>query len=268
MNDLDAARANAESSYINPHKLHPYSSYFSSGHYDSRYPRPNSHVLFLIGQVLQGTGLEHVIDFGSGNGRYVIPLLQRYAITATAIDRDDVARAQLAERAMRAGVIERLTIHADLDELPVPAARSSLVLTMFGVLAHITDTDERRGVLSRLSVVAGSHGHLVASVPNRARRFIGVQLGNFVARTLPAEDVIYSRRFAGRHEHFAYRLFSTRTLVRELKCAGFAVRALRCESLLPERMVTNSTALGYVDQLLSRHAPAVLGYGIVAIATR
>ncbi|HXA55343.1 MAG TPA: methyltransferase domain-containing protein [Solirubrobacteraceae bacterium] len=245
----------------------PYSAYYASGHYDRRYPRPNGRMLALIRHILHRSGLTHVIDFGSGNGRYVLPLLAELAVTATAIERDGVARSQLAERAARAKVAARLRILANLDELPSRPAHPSLVLTTFGVLAHITDPRTRLETLSRLYAIAGGEGRLVASVPNRTRRFLRAQVGNLLTRKSPTARIRYSRKLVGSRHSFEYHLFTTTSLASELKCAGFSIESLYCESLLPERMVTAGPTLGRFDALLSRHAPSFLGYGIAAVAS-
>jgi len=245
----------------------PYGAYYASGHYDRRYPRPNGRMLALIRQIAHRAGLTHIIDFGSGNGRYVLPLLRELPVTATAIERDGVARAQLAARAAHAEVTTRLSILADLDELPPRRAhRSSLVLTTFGVLAHITDPRTRLDTLAQLYALAGGEGRLVASVPNRTRRFLRAQVGNLLTRKSPTARVHYSRKLAGYRHSFEYHLFTTTSLATELKRAGFDIESLYCESLLPERLVTTGLTLGRFDALLSRHAPTSLGYGIAAVA--
>lgn len=244
-----------------------YNVYYASGHYDRRYPRPNGRMLALIRHVLSRSGLTHVIDFGSGNGRYVLPLLAEFPVTGTAIECDGVARAQLAERAAHAEVAERLSILADLDELPSPPAHPSLVLSPFGALAHITDSRARLETLSRLYALAGAEGRFVASVPNRTRRHLRAQIGNLLMRRSPSACVSYSRNLAGGRHSFDIHLFSPTSLATELRHAGFNVESLSCESLFPEQLVTTDPRLGRVDALLSRHAPPLLGYGIAAVAS-
>jgi tRNA (uracil-5-)-methyltransferase TRM9 len=246
---------------------HSYNVYYASGHYDHRYPRPNGRMLALIRHALHHSGLTHVIDFGSGNGRYVLPLLAESPITATAVELDGVARAQLAERAARAEVAERLRIVTDLDELPARPEHPSLVLSPFGALAHITDPHTRLETLSRLYAIAGPEGRFVASVPNRTRRHLRAQVGNLLRRRAPAARVRYSRKLAGSRHAFDIHLFSPTALVTELTRAGFTVESLSCESLLPEQVVTTGPVLGRIDALLSRHAPPLLGYGIAAVAS-
>ena len=76
----------------------PYESYFASGHYDRRYPRPNPNVLRLILRGLPPAA--HVIDYGCGSGRYLFALRGRVAVAA-GYDICTAALARLREKADR-----------------------------------------------------------------------------------------------------------------------------------------------------------------------
>jgi hypothetical protein len=136
------------------------------------------------------------------------------------------------------------------------------------VLAHITDPHARSATLARLHAITGKEGRLIASVPNRTRRFLRAQVGNLLKRKFPTARVRYSRPLLGYRRSFDYHLFTTTSLVNELKHAGFTINLLQCESLLPERLVTTDLTLGRFDAQLSRYAPVFVGYGIAAVASQ
>jgi ubiquinone/menaquinone biosynthesis C-methylase UbiE len=98
-----------------------YDRYYATGLYDQRYPWPNRRVLRAAMAALPPNG--RFLDLGAGSGRYCIPLLSSPGVSAVAADISPVARAQLQDRASRAGLAGRLTVTgAEPDDLTTVAA--------------------------------------------------------------------------------------------------------------------------------------------------
>lgn len=243
-----------------------YESYYTTGHYDRRYPIPNGLTLERVAKVVALGDYDHVVDFGSGNGRYLIPLLDRFdGLTATAVDSSLSAREQLRERLRVAGMDDRVSVCDALDEVVLPTSSRVLALALFGVVSHLADEAVRLTTLRQLSGMA-TDGRIVISVPNRYRRFPIEQGRRLVTREAPSSLIRYRRRFAeGTHE-FEYQLYSASQLRRELRVARLRLHALHCESVMPESIVTSWSTAAALDEKVSRFVPPWLGYGMVAIA--
>lgn len=241
-----------------------YATYFASGAYDRRYPRPNPRVLRLVRGLLPAGG--HVIDYGCGSGRYLLALGDRVAVGA-GYDICPTALARLREGIARRppwGLVQ--AIGPDPEALAAHVARhgpADVVLCLFGVLSHVEGRAARRRLLLAIAgMLKPGTGRLVLSVPNRRRRFRGVQ------RSLPAgtEEIRYVRRFDGGAVELPYRLFDPESLAEELAGAGFELERLVAESLLPETAVARGRLARGVERVAGGLLPAVWGYGLLGVA--
>lgn len=241
-----------------------YQAYFLSGHYDRRYPRPNLTTWRRILAALPEKA--HVLDFGCGNGRYLLPLRPHVA-RAAGYDISPAAIALLRERATALGWRDLAILGPDPNDLPAYVARSGsvdVVLCLFGVLAHIADPVERHGALGQMkAALAPGDGRLILSVPNRARRFRKEQRA-----AGPAADglIEYERHLGHTHLLLPYQLYDPARLRRELAAAGFRLTSMRAESVLPESWLLNHRLARWVDRALTPLCPAAWGYGILAEA--
>lgn len=241
-----------------------YHAYFSSGHYDRRYPSPNKTTWRRICELV--TPATHLVDFGCGSGRYLLRLQGRVA-RAAGFDISPAAIELLKERALRNG-------WDDLNILgPAPDAlerytdscgQADVVLCLFGVLGHIEDANARHQALCQMHrALKPEAGRLLISVPNMARRFYAEQ-----RRAGPdAQGAIkYERRMDGAHVVLPYQLFDPGRLCCELAAAGFELRRLSAESVLPESWLLTNGLARWIDSLLTPLCPARWGYGIIAEA--
>lgn len=127
-----------------------YDRYFASADYDARYPHPNQGTLRCLWA--HGIGkAEHVLDIGSGNGRYAVPVLLHSRTELTACDISPVALKGLRLRLSdQPDCLRRLhTLEGDALSLP-PGARFDFMLMLFGVLGHIATQTERLATLRQL----------------------------------------------------------------------------------------------------------------------
>jgi len=239
-----------------------YQTYFTSGHYDRRYPSPNMTTWRRI--LAQLPEAAHVLDFGCGSGRYLLRLQGRVA-RAAGFDISPAAIDLLTRRAGEAG-------WHDLDILgPDPAAIDGyadqaidVVLCLFGVLGHIDDKAARHAALVRMHrLLKPGSGRLLISVPNRHRRFWREQK----AAGPRADALVRYTRFLGKDRiTLPYQLFDPDRLRSELEAAGFTVLALRSESVLPESWLLTHAPMRWLDSLLTPLCPPRWGYGIYALA--
>lgn len=236
-----------------------YEQYHASGHYDQRYPQPNPRVLQLIRAHLPAQG--HVLDFGCGSGRYLLPLLNQ-AGRLVALDSSAAALARLDDRLPPDAVpVHMLTTAGPVLTKHIERhGRLDLALCLFGVLAHIPSAADRQTVLQQLhGSLRASDGRLLLSVPNRYRRFWWRQLRS-------GARVSYQRQVDGAPIVLHYQLFDSQRLRNELQQAGFVLEQLHAESLLPESWVTRWPMAQQLDRLLCSLLPASWGYGLLAIA--
>lgn len=239
-----------------------YQTYFTSGLYDKRYPSPNQTMWDRIAPLLNPEAA--VLDFGCGSGRYLLRLRGR---VARAIG-FDVSPAALAGLRARSGNWPEVSVlgpdvHA-LDTHIKLHGQVDLVLCLFGVLGHITDPDARAEALARMNTaLKRGSGRLLISVPNKARRFRAEQ-----AKCEAGGVVRYQRQTdGGGIMELNYQLFDPKMLERELAQAGFKLRRIGCESILPESWLLHHPVLRWIDGLITPLCPARWGYGIYAEAS-
>jgi len=250
-----------------------YDVYYRSSDYDRRYPRPNRATLELLFDHGAAEARD-ILDFGCGSGRYTLPLLQRTQahLTCCDISREAIneLRTQLAATPWSARTTLLCGGAAELEG----AARYDLVLLLFGVLSHVGDRDQRLATLRQLRRLIRPGGRLVLTVPSILRRRprellrAALQRSTGHADRLLAEpgNIFFDRHIAEADQRFFYHLYSSGGLRSELLEAGFTVRAMRPESLLPEWVVTQTEWIGRVDAALLRWLPASLGYGFGVVA--
>ncbi|MEM9578145.1 MAG: class I SAM-dependent methyltransferase [Pseudomonadota bacterium] len=240
-----------------------YQLYFRSGFYDRRYPSPNRSMWRRIERKLSPE--KSVLDFGCGSGRYLLRLrgLVRRAI---GFDVSPAALETLRQRADAQGWGALVILGPDpaaLDAHVKEEGPVDLVLCLFGVVGHITDPDTRAEALVRMrKALKPGSGRLLISVPNRARRFRAEQAeagGALVRYERHTEE--------GARVVLDYQLFDPPMLVRELSQAGFTLRRMSCESVLPETWLLHNAALRWLDGLLTPWCPTRWGYGIYAEAS-
>ena len=248
-----------------------YDTYFSSGLYQSRYPRPNRRTLRLLEQVLPREG--RLLDYGAGEGRYCLAIAKSRAARVVAVDISSAARSTLADRAQLMGLAESISICEPGDaiyraELDAPG-RFDVALLAFGVLGHIAGRSHRLALLSELRDALSPQGCLVLGLPNAARRFRAEQARHAPhvrAGELEQGDIYYTRVSEAGHVPLFYHLFHRSEIDADLTEAGFAIERLTSESMFPETAVTNSKALGLIDDLACTALPADWGYGYLVIA--
>lgn len=242
--------------------IEQYQTYFASGHYDRRYPRPNRHVMELICTLLPSRG--RVLDYGCGSGRYLIPL-RSHAEICLGFDVSTAALVALEQRLEGLSKRERVRVFGPDSAALLRHCRAlggvDLVLCLFGVIAHVETPERRREILKTLRESLAPGGRLLLSVPNRQRRFRREQ-----RRDLGADQIRYIRDCRGEPLELSYRLYDAASLVEELTLAGFRVESLHAESLFPESWVSHLAWLARLDQWLCRRLPARLGYGLLAVA--
>ncbi|MFK7871028.1 MAG: class I SAM-dependent methyltransferase [Roseobacter sp.] len=239
-----------------------YHTYFTSGHYDKRYPHPNLTTWHRILAILPKAA--HLIDFGCGSGRYLLSLKGHVGMAA-GFDISTAALALLQERAQQQGWADLGVLGPDpiaLSEYVKGAGQADVVLCLFGVLAHVSDALERQQALAQIhAALKPGTGTLLISVPNKLRRFHAEQ------RRAGADDVIeYHRQMGSTHLTLPYQLYDPQRLTRELAAAGFSVLSLRAESVFPESWLLNHATARWLDRLLTPLCPAAWGYGILAEA--
>lgn len=246
------------------HNIEQYQTYFASGHYDRRYPRPNRHVMAHALNLLPPLGQGRVLDYGCGTGRYLIPL-RHYARTCLGFDVSSAALTTLDRHLAGRVRRERVSLFGPESDELCRHCRAldgvDLVLCLFGVIAHVETPAKRRETLSLLGKVLAPGGRLLISVPNRRRRFRREQ------RRFQGEDQIrYIRDCDGEALELSYRLYDENSLVEELVQAGYRVEEMHAESLFPESWLSHRRWLAGLDHWLCRRLPARLGYGLLAVA--
>ncbi len=252
-----------------------YDYYFSSAAYERRYPMPNRATLeFILGHGAREAG--SILDFGCGNGRYAMALLQACKARITGCDISSASLDEFARRLQHGGQAQRVElVHGPIDSLGA-GRRFDSILMMFGVLAHVGRRCERIRVLRGLRTMLEPGGRLVLSVPNVYRRRPGELLKTLAARVLSQHmpeqaeepgDIYFTRSIADRNLTFFYHLYSVAGLRSELEEAGFCMTDCRAESLLPEWLITQHRAVAGFDRMVLPFLPATLGYGICASAT-
>lgn len=240
-----------------------YDQYYASGLYEKRYPVANQNVLNFILHILEQEeirlqdqdGKPVFLDFGCGNGRYLLPLLRNSQWSALAFDISCQAISQLEYSLNQQQVSLRCDI---LQEWP-QSRKFNVALLLYGVLGHIKTRQERIQLLS--SIRKQLLSTLIISVPNSQRRFLWERLFN-KAQT----DIEYQRQYKNQLMHFHYHLYSLQDLKLELEQSGLQIKSIHAESMLPEKWITNSTFWKTVDRVLSKILPLHWAYGFLVSA--
>jgi SAM-dependent methyltransferase len=251
-----------------------YDQYFRSGLYRARYPRPNPAMTRLIAAALPDAPMGAVLDFGCGTGRYLPLLLARPGLVVTGYD---ISRAAIDTCAGRFGpevAQGRLRlVCGGLPALLEATAPDSLdtVLLMFGVLGHIRGRAQRVATLSALRGLLRPGGRLLATVPNRRRRFAAEQrrcAALVTAGELEPGDILYRRVSAAGTLDLYYHLFTPEEFAADLQAAGFAQPRLGAESVLPERLAIAGRPGVLLDAALRALCPLAAAYGFAASVER
>lgn len=253
-----------------------YDAYFSSGLYASRYPAPNPYVLNVLHDVvdeLDGRGRPiEVLDFGCGDGRYAVALLDSRPVRMTGYDISRVALDRCARRAAAHVASGRLALlGGDMEELRIRyrSGGPQLSMLMFGVIGHVRFRAERRRVLSTLAAIMGPGGRLVVSVPNRARRMLAEQRktpSHHEGVPLEPDDVLYTRSRGGVTIPLFYHLYTLDELREDLRASGFVIGPIVPESVLTEHRVLVSGLGRRAEGWLRKIAPLRWAYGFLAVA--
>jgi len=241
-----------------------YSKYYGSGAYDRRYPRANHFTLEAIRYILEQAHSKtaptsKILDFGCGSGRYTIPLAP-HCKTIVAYDPCPEA-INLLNRQSQQNVMPT----QDLGDV-LRAAPYDMVVCIFGVLSHIPERQARLDTLRFLRRCLAADGLLFVSVPNRLRRFHKEQLASVLERGDFSGRIDYRRGCVD--QSIPYYLYTATSLRSELEECKFSVKSVKAESLLPERLVTNSDRALELEKNLLRKIPPWLGYGLLAIARK
>ncbi|MDX2216753.1 MAG: class I SAM-dependent methyltransferase [Oculatellaceae cyanobacterium bins.114] len=255
-----------------------YDHYFSSGSYTARYPVYNQRSLDVILRYAQN--VDRVLDFGCGEGRYTLPLLQHTSASVMACDISSHAIAHLKQKLSGCPIpwSDRTTfIEGDVHQID-SHFKFDVVIAMFGVLSHIAGQKTRIEILQTLRQMlhADGKGVMIISVPNARRRFFGEQikhtfLREYYGSTSMANepgDIVYSRTFNNQATYeMYYHLYTVNSLKYELHQAGFQLTKVMAESVFSESRITRNPIFHSLDKTLTDITPACLGYGILAIAT-
>ncbi|MCH8621046.1 class I SAM-dependent methyltransferase [Undibacterium sp. TS12] len=250
-----------------------YDHYYTSHAYEKRYPKPNQstlHFLFEHG----AREARDILDFGCGNGRYALPLLQATSARLTGFDISHAAIAELSRFLQNHPSANRMRLfEGDAGELN-SQGDYDLIMLLFGVLSHVGDHTARLATLRQLRSLIRPEGRLILSVPSIFRRrpleLLEARLSRMTGRAQDTQkepgNILFTRNIDKEAHQFFYHLYSVGGLRAELLEAGFRITALSPESLLPEWMITQSGWLGKLDEALLPLLPAALGYGIRAVA--
>ena len=250
-----------------------YDRYYTSHEYEKRYPKPNQgtlHFLFDNG----AKEAKDILDFGCGNGRYALPLLQQTNARLTGFDISHAAIAELSRFLQNNPHAERMRLFDGDAQILNGQGDYDMVMLMFGVLSHVGDHTARLATLKQLRSLMRPEGKLVLSVPSIFRRRpLELFAAHWQRMTGKARDtqkepgnILFTRNIDKQAHQFFYHLYSVAGLRAELQEAGFTITTLSPESLLPEWMITQHDLLGKLDEALLPLLPAALGYGIRAVA--
>lgn len=260
------------------HVAKSYDHYYGSGLYDARYPRANPPT-YRCALRLANTA-SRILDFGAGSGRYTLPLLDSTDAFVCAYDISVDACKTLKSHASVAGIGgQRLLVTSDLDVARM-AGPYDLALSLFGVLSHIEESENRMKILNSVCSLLTRDGVFLVTVPNAFRRFplhssqvnhdsegkgIRSRLAS-MHRYFPWPRLVtYHHHIENAQRPFPYYLYSCRELARELSNAGFLLETLESDSILPERRLVRNPVLEPVDNILCRLLPSWTGYGLRAV---
>ncbi|MCY4333156.1 MAG: methyltransferase domain-containing protein, partial [Litoreibacter sp.] len=233
-----------------------------SGTYEKRYPRPNLTVWRRI--LAHVAPSSHLIDYGCGTGRYLLPL-QPHIGRGAGFDISTEALETLKSRALVQGWQALEILGPDASDFDTYVARSGpadVVLCLFGVLGHITSRAARIAALTQIkTALKQGKGRLLISVPNAARRFRAEQ------REGVDGLIQYDRAIDGGDPiKLEYQLYTPDLLKNELSAAGFTVVYFGSESALPESLLLKYAFIRHFDAWLTRIIPSKWAYGLYAEA--
>jgi SAM-dependent methyltransferase len=249
-----------------------YDHYFACKDYEKRYPAPNAATLeFLLRHGAGKAG--RILDFGCGNGRYALALLEATSAHVTGYDISTSAIEEFSNFLKQTPFGPRVRLLTGPREVLAGPERFDVVLLLFGVLSHIGGCADRLDVLCDLRAMMAPQGRLVLTVPSIwRRRPLELLSATFKRLTGRAQDVQaeagnieFTRLLGGISHTFFYHLYSVRRLRQELQSCGFEIVEMDAESVLPEWLITQYPAVGRLDAVVSRFLPAFLGYGIRAV---
>ena len=242
---------------------HSYNHYYASGLYDTRYPQANQNVLDFILQTF--TEVESLpseqpvkpvfLDYGCGNGRYLLPLLQLTEWHALAFDISSQAIAQLQERLKQ----QQFSLRCDIAQKWPQPGEYHVALLLYGVLGHIKTQQQRIQLLT--SIHERLISTLIVSVPNTQRRFLCRRLFN-----MKKTDIEYQRSHNNQPMHFHYHLYCLDELKHELSQSNFKISSIQAESMLPEKWITRSAFWRSIDHILCKILPLQWAYGFLVSA--
>jgi SAM-dependent methyltransferase len=250
-----------------------YNRYYRSGLYQTRYPKANPNVLRFIHTQLSLLPIHpnsQILDFGCGQGRYLLALANTYNLHYIGYDISQKAIDGLEETLLlshqSSHKIHLFSQKEALDKHLKSTPAVSLNLMMFGVLSHIENRAERISTLMQNQAqLAPNHGCILLSVPNRRRRFLVKQMINIIKnwRFQKSDSVQYERK-GGIQLH--YYLYSLSTLKKELKEAHLEPVSLGAESILPESWLLAHPLIARLDNLLANILPLQCAYGFLVLA--
>lgn len=250
-----------------------YDYYFTTHAYSCRYPKPNRCTL----EFLLKNGAQHaanILDYGCGNGRYALALLQRTQARLIGYDISQPALNEFSTYLQGNPLAPRATLICGNAALLEEQGGYDVIMMMFGVLSHLGDRAVRLKTLRHMRSLINSQGRLILTVPSIFRRRPLELLHAKIRRatgsaTEPLKEpgsIMFTRTIANKDLHFFYHLYTVKGLREELREAGFVLRTLAPESVLPEWMITQCDLLGKLDAALLPFVPASLGYGICVAA--
>ncbi|WP_036179788.1 methyltransferase domain-containing protein [Marinomonas sp. MED121] len=249
-----------------------YNQYYQSGLYQTRYPNANPNVLGFIHAHLSLLPLQptsQVLDFGCGQGRYLLALSTTYNVHFLGYDISKRAINDLNELLQLNQISDKkvrlFSQSKTLEDYLDKKGPVLLTLMMFGVLSHISKDSERINTLKKnASQLTPNEGRMLLSVPNRYRRFLAKQCIKVIksGRIKNSENIEYTR---SNNIKLSYHLYSKRSLLAELKAANLELLCLRAESILPEKWVLSHPLIARLDQALCYLLPSQCSYGFLAL---
>lgn len=250
-----------------------YNRYYRSGLYQTRYPKANPNVLRFIHTQLSLLPIHpkcQILDFGCGQGRYLLALANTYNLHYIGYDISKKAIDGLEETLLlshqTSHKIHLFSQKEALDKHLKSTRAISLNLMMFGVLSHIRNRADRIATLKQNKAqLAPNHGCILLSVPNRRRRFVLKQSINILKNlSFQKSDYVYYERKGG--IQLNYYLYSLNTLKKELKEANLEPVSIRAESILPESWLLAHSLIARLDNVLANILPLQCAYGFLVLA--